>query len=100
MLKGMGIFKVHWRDLIRFKFSSVNVNNPLTYYGFLMNRFAAVAPWAYVLVVGARHLPWPVILAILAEFSVVAYIGSQVKIEHRPSLFSKFNKSTATHEKW
>jgi hypothetical protein len=79
MLKGSGLLKIKIRDLIKFHIKNVDLNNPLSYWGFLMNRVAAVIPWLYVLLLGYDKLPWPVILAILIELYIVIYLGIKVQ---------------------
>lgn len=79
MLKGSGFFKIKIRDLFKFKLKDLNINNKITLFGFLINRLAATIPWVYLLIVGVRHLPWPVIIVILLELSIVLHLGAKVK---------------------
>ncbi|MFA6525760.1 MAG: hypothetical protein WCT33_05925 [Patescibacteria group bacterium] len=79
MLKGSGLLRIKIRDLLKFHIKNVNLNNPLSYWGFLMNRAAAVIPWLYVLLLGYDKLPWPVISAIMIELVIVIYLGFKVQ---------------------
>lgn len=78
ILKGSGVLKVRIKDLFKFRFTNL-FSNKVTYYGFLINRTAAIVPWAYVLIVGFRKLPVIVVLMILIEICIVILVGLQAR---------------------
>lgn len=80
MLWGSGIFKIGWKEIKSFNFEKVKFSGPVVYYGFFINRLAALIPWFYILTVGWDKLPKIIISLILVEILTVIIIGSIIKI--------------------
>lgn len=74
MLKGSGLLKVGWKDIIRFRFGKLSTNTKTFYFGFIINRAAAAVPWIYVLSVGWSKLPVTILGLVLLEIVVVVIL--------------------------
>lgn len=92
ILKGSGFFRIRIKDILHFKLSGVTTKHPLVYYGFFINRVAAIAPWLYVLGVGYKKLPIYISLLILAEVLIVLYIGYVINARINFSIWKKLVK--------
>ena len=74
MLKGLGVFKLKLKDILRFKLDKANFESNFFVAGFIVNRIAASIPWVYVLGVGWEKLPTAMIGLIVMELLIVVIL--------------------------
>lgn len=88
---GSGVIKFSLRSMFKFDMAHVNFENKTVYFGFSINRVAALIPPGYLLVYGWGKTPWFIILLIFIEVALTAYITSipiNIHVRHKSSLKS------------
>lgn len=73
---GSGVVKFSLKTLFKFDLQNVSFDNGMVYFGFSMNRIAALVPPGYLLLAGWGKMPWYITVLVLVELVIVFYIAS------------------------